>query len=122
VKNAAAVVITANLPAFSKVGTRIDVLVSSLGDADSLSGGTLLRTPLIGPDQKVYALAQGPVIVGGISMSGQAAKVEKNHPTVGRIPDGGIVEQEVNFAFPVKVNLFLIFERPILQPFPVWPR
>jgi flagellar P-ring protein FlgI len=100
VKNAAAVVITANLPAFSKVGTRIDVLVNSLGDADSLSGGTLLRTPLIGPDQKVYALAQGPVIVGGISMSGQAAKVEKNHPTVGRIPDGGIVEQEVNFAVP----------------------
>ncbi len=100
VKNAAAVVITANLPAFSKVGTRIDVLVNSLGDADSLSGGTLLRTPLIGPDQKVYVLAQGPVIVGGISMSGQAAKVEKNHPTVGRIPDGGIVEQEVNFTLP----------------------
>jgi flagellar P-ring protein precursor FlgI len=94
------VVLTANLPAFSKVGTRIDVLVNSLGDADSLSGGTLLRTPLIGPDQKIYVLAQGPVIVGGISMSGQAARVEKNHPTVGRIPDGGIVEQEVNFALP----------------------
>jgi flagellar P-ring protein FlgI len=100
VKNVAAVVVTANLPAFSKVGTRIDVLVSSLGDADSISGGTLLRTPLMGPDQKVYALAQGPVIVGGISMSGQAAKVEKNHPTVGRIPDGGIVEQEVYFDLP----------------------
>jgi flagellar P-ring protein FlgI len=100
VKNAAAVVITANLPPFSKVGTRIDVLVSSLGDAESLSGGTLLLSPLLGPDQKVYALAQGPVIVGGISMSGQAAKVEKNHPTVGRIPDGGIVEQEVHFGLP----------------------
>jgi flagellar P-ring protein FlgI len=100
VKNVAAVVITANLPAYSKVGTRIDVLVSSLGDAESLSGGTLLRTPLVGPDQKVYALAQGPVIVGGISLSGQAAKVEKNHPTVGRIPDGGIVEQEVYFDLP----------------------
>jgi flagellar P-ring protein FlgI len=100
VKNVAAVVVTATLPAFSKVGTRIDVLVSSIGDADSISGGTLLRTPLLGPDQKVYALVQGPVIVGGISLSGQAAKVEKNHPTVGRIPDGGIVEQEVYFDLP----------------------
>jgi flagellar P-ring protein FlgI len=100
VKNVAAVVITANLPAYSKVGTRIDVLVSSLGDAESLSGGTLLRTPLVGPDQKVYALAQGPVVVGGISLSGDAARVEKNHPTVGRIPDGGIVEREVYFDLP----------------------
>jgi flagellar P-ring protein FlgI len=100
VKNVAAVVITANLPAYSKVGTRIDVLVSSLGDAESLSGGTLLRTPLVGPDQKVYALAQGPVVVGGISLSGDAARVEKNHPTVGRIPDGGIVEREIYFDLP----------------------
>ena len=98
VKNVAAVVITANLPPFAKVGTEIDVIVSSLGDASSLSGGTLLRTPLFGPDQNVYALAQGPVIVGGISMDGQAAKIEKNHPTVGRIPGGAMVEQEVPFV------------------------
>lgn len=102
VKNVAAVVVTANLPPFSKAGTRLDVLVSSLGDADSLSGGTLLRTPLLGPDQNVYALAQGPVIVGGFSIAGQAAQIEKNHPTVGRIPDGGMVEQEVPFVLPAE--------------------
>ncbi len=98
-QNVAAVIVTADLPAFAKAGNKIDVLVSSLGDAESLSGGTLLRTPLIGPDQNVYVLAQGPVIVGGVSAEGQAGKVEKNHPTVGRIPDGGVVEQEVDFAF-----------------------
>lgn len=98
VKNVAAVVVTANLPPFAKVGTKIDILVSSLGDAESLSGGTLLRTPLLGPDQNVYALAQGPILVGGFSTGGQAAQVEKNHPTVGRIPDGGLVEQEVRVA------------------------
>jgi flagellar P-ring protein precursor FlgI len=96
--NVASVIVTADLPAFAKVGVKMDVLVSSLGDAESLSGGTLLRTPLIGPDQKVYALAQGPVIVGGFSLGGRAAKVEKNHPTVGRIPGGGLVEREVGFS------------------------
>ncbi len=100
VKNVAAVVITANLPPFAKVGTGIDILVSSLGDAKSLSGGVLLRTPLLGLDQNIYAFAQGPVIVGGISLEGQAAKVEKNHPTVGRIPGGGLVEREVPFVLP----------------------
>ncbi len=100
VKNVAAVVVTADLPPFAKVGTRIDVLISSLADAESLAGGTLLMTPLLGPDQNVYALAQGPVLVGGFSMDGQAAQVEKNHPTVGRIPDGGIVEQEIPFVLP----------------------
>ncbi|MFO8086026.1 MAG: flagellar basal body P-ring protein FlgI [Desulfobacterales bacterium] len=100
VKNVATVVVTAILPPFAKVGTKIDVLISSLGDAESLAGGTLLLTPLLGPDQNVYALAQGPVIVGGFSTSGQAAQVEKNHPTVGRIPDGGIVEQEIHFVLP----------------------
>lgn len=98
VKNVAAVLITANLPPFAKVGTQIDVIVSSIGDAKSLSGGTLLRTPLFGPDQNIYALAQGPVIVGGISLDGEAAKIEKNHPTVGRIPGGALVEQEVSFS------------------------
>ena len=100
VANVAAVMVTAKLPPFAKVGTEIDALVSSLGDAESLSGGTLLRTPLLGPDDTVYAVAQGPVIIGGISLSGNAAEVEKNHPTVGRIPDGALVEQEVPFALP----------------------
>ncbi len=100
VSNVAAVMVTARLPAFAKSGTRIDVVVSSLADAESLSGGTLLRTPLKGPDQRVYAVAQGPVVVGGVSLGGRAAEVEKNHPTVGRIPDGALVEREIGFALP----------------------
>lgn len=100
VGNVAAVMVTADLPPFAKAGTKIDVVVSSMGDAESLSGGTLLRTPLSGPNQKVYAVAQGPVVVGGVSLGGQAAEVIKNHPTVGRIPDGALVEQEVGFALP----------------------
>jgi len=100
VGNVAAVMVTADLPPFAKIGTEIDVVVSSLGDAESLSGGVLLRTPLAGPDQNTYAVAQGSVIVGGVSLGGNAAQVEKNHPTVGRIPDGGTVEREVGFALP----------------------
>ncbi len=98
VGNVAAVMVTANLPPFAKSGTEIDVVVSSLGDAESLSGGILLRTPLTGPDQQVYAVAQGSVVVGGVSLDGTAASVEKNHPTVGRIPDGALVEREVGYA------------------------
>ena len=100
VDNVAAVMVTADLPPFAKAGTEIDVLISSLGDAESLSGGTLLRTPLLGPDDNIYAVAQGPVIIGGVSLKGAGGSVEKNHPTVGRIPDGGIVEREVGFALP----------------------
>jgi flagellar P-ring protein precursor FlgI len=100
VENVAAVMVTANLPAFARAGTKIDVVVSSVGDAESISGGILLRTPLMGADNNVYAVAQGSVVVGGVSLSGQAASVEKNHPTVGRIPDGALVEREVGFALP----------------------
>ena len=100
VENVAAVMVTANLPPFARAGTKIDIVVSSLGDAESLSGGMLLRTPLMGADNEVYAVAQGSVVVGGISLSGQAASVEKNHPTVGRIPDGALVEREVGFSLP----------------------
>jgi flagellar P-ring protein precursor FlgI len=102
VGNVAAVMVTAKLPPFAKVGTEIDVVVSSLGDAESLSGGILLRTPLAGPDQNTYAVAQGSVIVGGVSLGGRAAEVEKNHPTVGRIPDGAMVEREIDFALPTE--------------------
>lgn len=100
VDNVAAVMVTAKLPPFSKVGTTIDVLVSSIGDADSLVGGTLLMTPLNGADGQVYAVAQGPLAVGALSFGGKAAKVQKNHPTVGRIPGGALVEQEVPFHLP----------------------
>ena len=105
VDNVAAVMVTAELPPFAKAGSSIDVLVSSIGDADSLVGGTLLMTPLKGPDGEVYAVAQGPLAVGALSFGGKAAKVQKNHPTVGRIPAGASVEREVPFRLPEDRNL-----------------
>jgi flagellar P-ring protein precursor FlgI len=100
VDNVAAVMVTAELPPFAKAGSSIDVLISSIGDADSLTGGTLLMTPLKGADGQVYAVAQGPLSTGALSFGGKAAKVQKNHPTVGRIPDGASVEREVPFRLP----------------------
>lgn len=96
-RNVAAVMVTAELPAFAKEGTRIDATVSSLGDATSLQGGTLLQTPLYGADGRVYAVAQGPVSIGGFAVDTgvEAERVQKNHATVGRIPGGAIVEREV---------------------------
>jgi flagellar P-ring protein precursor FlgI len=94
-KNAAAVMVTAYLPPNVKPGQRIDVQVSAIGDAKSLQGGTLLLTPLIGPDGQVYAVAQGPVSIGGFAAGGAGAQVTVNHPTVGRVPNGAIVEREV---------------------------
>jgi flagellar P-ring protein precursor FlgI len=99
VDNVAAVIVTAELPPFAKSGSAIDVLVSSIGDADSLAGGSLLMTPLKGPDGSIYAVAQGPLTVGSLAFGGKAAKVQKNHPTVGRIPGGALVEREVAFQF-----------------------
>ncbi len=97
VKNVAAVVVTAKLAPFAKVGTTIDVLVSSLGDASSLQGGTLVLTPLQAADGRVYAVAQGPVSIGGFNVEagGTGEKVQKNHPTAGRVPNGAIIEREV---------------------------
>ncbi|RMG47389.1 MAG: flagellar basal body P-ring protein FlgI [Acidobacteria bacterium] len=94
VRNAAAVMVTAELPAFARPGTRIDVNVASIGDAKSLTGGTLLRTPLRGPDGRIYALAQGPVSLGGgFAAQGAGASVTKNHTTTGTIPGGALVER-----------------------------
>jgi len=96
--NVAAVMVTADIPAFVKPGTRIDVTVSSIGDAKTLQGGVLLQVPLQGADRTVYAVAQGPIAVGGF-LGGQGgpggATVQKNHPTVGTIPNGAIVEREI---------------------------
>ena len=105
VDNVAAVMVTAELAPFAKAGSSMDVLVSSIGDADSLVGGTLLMTPLKGPDGQVYAVAQGPLAVGGLSFGGKAAQVQKNHPTVGRIPGGATVEREVAFQLPADRKL-----------------
>ena len=113
VKNVAAVVTTANLPSFAKVGSRIDVLVSSLGDATSLQGGTLLLTPLRASDGKIYAVAQGPISVGGFSAGGAAGGgVQKNHPTVGRAVEGALVEREVPSHFNKKSNLLITLHNP----------
>jgi flagellar P-ring protein precursor FlgI len=96
-KNVAAVMITAELPPFARQGTRIDVTVSSLGDADNLQGGTLLVTPLLGADGEVYAVAQGQVGVAGFTAKGTAESVTRGVPTSGRIASGAIVEREVAF-------------------------
>ena len=93
-KNIAVVMVTAELGAFSREGSRIDVDVSAIGDAKSLQGGTLLPTPLNGLDGQVYAIADGGVSIGGWTVSGEKASVTKNHQTVGRIPNGAVVEQE----------------------------
>ncbi len=99
-ENVAAVMVTAALPPFASPGSTLDVMVSSIGDASSLAGGSLLMTPLKAVDGKVYAVAQGPLTVGSISYGGKAAKVQKNHPTVGRITGGAVVERTANFALP----------------------
>ena len=94
-KNVAAVMVTATLPPFAKSGSTIDIQVSSMGDSKSLAGGTLLMTPLIGPDGKVYALAQGSLSTGSFAFGGKAAQVQKNHPTVGTISGGATIERSV---------------------------
>jgi flagellar P-ring protein precursor FlgI len=112
--NVAAVMVTANLPPFARHGTRIDVTVSALGDATSLEGGTLLATPLLGANGEVYAVGQGPVAVGGFSAQGAAASVTKGVPTSGRITNGAIVENEVNFDFASLHSLRLSLNHPDL--------
>ncbi|MEW5703008.1 MAG: flagellar basal body P-ring protein FlgI [Pseudomonadota bacterium] len=95
--NVAAVMVTGTLPPFARHGGRIDVSVSAMGDAESLLGGTLLVTPMLGADGEIYSVAQGQVAVGGFAAKGDAGSVTKGVPTNGRIPNGGIVEREVDF-------------------------
>lgn len=106
-KNAATVMVTAELPPFAHQGDRIDVTVSSLGDSRSLQGGTLLMTPLKGPDSVTYAVAQGPVSIGGFAVQGQAQGVQENHLNVGRISGGGLVEKELPNTFNNKEEIVL---------------
>ena len=100
-RNVAAVLATATLPPFAKKGSKIDVLVSSLGDATSLQGGTLLLTTLQAPDGTLVAVAQGPLSIGGFSVDAGGATARKNHPTVGRIPNGGLIQREIPPDFGV---------------------
>jgi flagellar P-ring protein precursor FlgI len=104
-KNAAAVMVTAKLPPFATPGTEIDVIVSSMGDSKSLKGGTLLLTPLKAVDQKVYAMAQGPMAVGGYSAQNGGTRVVKNHPTVGRIPGGASIERALGIKLEGRSEL-----------------
>jgi flagellar P-ring protein FlgI len=93
-RNVAAVIVTAELPAFTGKGARIDVTASSLGDATSLQGGSLILTPLTGADNKIYAVAQGPLAVTGFAQTGKAETVTQGVPTTGRVPNGGLVERD----------------------------
>ncbi|WP_067517258.1 flagellar basal body P-ring protein FlgI [Endozoicomonas ascidiicola] len=112
-KNVAAVSVTASLPSFSRPGQKIDITVSSIGDAGSLKGGTLLMTPLKGVDGNIYALAQGSVVVSGISVDGNSgSSLTVNVPTVGRIPDGAIVEREVPGSFADGGNIVMTLRNP----------
>jgi flagellar P-ring protein FlgI len=107
VKNIAAVMITADMQPFSRPGTRMDVSVSSIGDAKDLQGGTLLFTPLKAADGQTYAIAQGPVSTGGFSAQGAGAGTQKNFPTVGRVAGGALIEKEVSSSFKNKESLLL---------------
>ncbi len=113
-KNTAAVMVTAKLPAFAASGTGIDVSVSAMGDAKSLQGGTLLVTTLFGADGQIYALAQGPVAIGGFSAQGDAGSVTRGVPTAGRIPNGAIVEREIGFKLASEHTLRLSLHNPDL--------
>jgi len=111
-KNTAAVIVTATLPPFPKPGLRVDALVSTIGDAKSLQGGTLLITPLRAADGNVYALAQGPVSIGGFIGGGGGARIQKNHPAAGRVPEGAIVEKDPPFTLGNNGELRLFLHKP----------
>jgi len=112
-RNVAAVMVTATLPAFSEIGNKLDVNIASIGDARSLTGGTLLLTPLNAVNGELVALSQGPVSVGGYTVEAFGNKVQKNHPTVGIIPQGAVVERATNDQFLAKDgSLKIIIKEP----------
>ncbi len=113
-ENVAAVMVTATLPAFARHGSRLDVTVSALGDANDLRGGTLLVTPLMGADGEVYAVSQGSVATGGFSAGGDAGNVTKGVPTNGQIPNGAIIEREVGFELATLSTLNISLRNPDL--------
>ncbi|MCL2878307.1 MAG: flagellar basal body P-ring protein FlgI, partial [Acidobacteria bacterium] len=110
-KNIAAVMVTATLPPFARQGSRIDVTVSSLGDAKSLQGGELIMTPLLSADGQVYAVAQGTIVLGGYSAAGGSTRAQTNHPTAGRISNGGLVEKEIEADISGLRQLNLVLHR-----------
>ncbi|ODN69336.1 flagellar basal body P-ring protein FlgI [Methylobrevis pamukkalensis] len=110
--NTAAVMVTAKLPPFATQGSRIDVSVSALGDSKSLQGGTLLVTPLLGADGEVYAIAQGPLAIGGFSAEAEAASITRGVPTSGRIASGAVVEREIDFRLASMSTVRLSLRNP----------
>lgn len=111
-KNVAAVIVTANMPPYVQSGARIDIDVSSMGDATSLSGGTLIMTPLKAADGEIYAVGQGSVIVSGFTAQGQAEQLTQGVPTAGRVPNGAIVERAVQAEFDDQAILTLQLRNP----------
>lgn len=110
--NVAAVVVTTDLPAFAMPGTRVDVTISTTGDASDLSGGVLLATPLLGADGQVYAVAQGSVNANGFAAEGEAASIVRDAPTTGRISGGAIVERELSYDFAGRNEIRLALRNP----------
>ncbi len=111
-QNVAAVIVTATLPAFGRAGSRVDVTVSAIGDADSLLGGTLIMTPLNAADGEIYAVAQGPILAGGIQAQGDGATTQIGVPTSGSIPGGARIEREIPFVFEEMARLRLALRQP----------
>lgn len=112
VANVAAVMVTAKLPAFARTGSSIDAVVSSVGDASSLAGGMLLMTPLRGNDGQIYAVAQGPIAIGGFSAEGGGSSIAQNHPTVATLVGGALVEREVAYSMVGQEKFELALHRP----------
>jgi len=110
--NVAAVMVTSTLPAFARQGSRLDISVSALGDATSLRGGTLLVTPMLGADGEVYSVAQGPLVVEGFAIQGNAQTIIKGVPTTARIPSGAIVEREIAYDLAALTQVHLNLRNP----------
>lgn len=111
-RNVAAVLVTASLPPFARNGSSLDVSVSSIGDASNLQGGMLILTPLKGADNEVYAVAQGSIIVGGLDVRAQGARETRGTPTTGSIPNGALIEREINYDFNRNPNIALSLRTP----------
>ena len=112
IENVAAVLVTADLPPFAQSGARVDVTASSIGDARSLQGGTLLATALRGPDGSLHAMAQGPLSIGGFGGGGGGNSVQVNHLTVGRVPGGGVVQMGQGLQLPTTATIQLSLREP----------
>ncbi|KCZ92214.1 flagellar basal body P-ring protein FlgI [Hyphomonas johnsonii] len=111
-KNVAAVLVTATLPSFARNGSTIDVTVASIGDADSLEGGTLILTPMKGADNEIYAVAQGSIVVSGLDVKADGAREMRGSPTTGGVPNGAHIEREIKYEFNQRESVTLALRNP----------